>query len=92
MNEDEDMSADGIAVCSVVEGESEEENDEPEQEQFDTVADAVTPVKKKKERKTFSIAHRWFDEGNAVNRPFSVHDACWAHVPSSNSILAGYVI
>ena len=46
MNEDEDMSADGIAVCSVVEGDSEEENDEPEQERFDTVADVVTPVKK----------------------------------------------
>ena len=66
MNEDDDMSAEGIAVCSVVESESEEENDEPEQEQFDTVADAVTPVKKKKERKTFSIAHQWLDEGNAV--------------------------
>ena len=56
MNEDEDMSADGIAVCSVVEGESEEETDEPEQEQFDTIADAVTPVKKKKERK-HSVSH-----------------------------------
>jgi len=32
MNEDEDMSADGIAVCSVVESSSEEENDEPGQE------------------------------------------------------------
>ena len=66
MNEDEDMSADGIAVCSVVEGNSEEENDEPEQERFDAVADVVTPVKKKKERKTFSVAHRWLHEGNAV--------------------------
>ena len=66
MNEDEDMSADGIAVCSTVESDSEEENDEPEQERFDTVADVVTPVKKKKERKTFSVAHRWLDKGNAV--------------------------
>ena len=38
MNEDDDMSAEGIAVCSVVESESDEENDEPEQEQFDTAS------------------------------------------------------
>jgi len=68
MNEDEDMSADGIAVCSVVEGNSEEENDEPEQERFESVADVVTPVKKKKERKTFSVAHRWLHEGNRYIR------------------------
>ena len=33
MNEDEDMSADGIAVCSVVESNSEEENNEPERQE-----------------------------------------------------------
>ena len=39
MNEDEDMSADGIAVSSEVEGNSEEEdNENQEQERFDAVA------------------------------------------------------
>jgi len=67
MNEDEDMSADGIAVSSEVEGNSEDDdNESQEQERFDAVADVVTPVKKKKERKTFSVAHRWLHESNAV--------------------------